>query len=224
MIFFSFPQDIEQLLKHLINYFPGYVKEEIEDQPMVDNPKVKDLKREKARFSSELHKLKVQLADRIIKEAKDKTNWEEIRKREIKLLADIVSRDNEILFLDQEIDKLPAKIRFDQAHDGERLLRLNYEKKRFLDCIKVFTYNIEKKMCEILLNYYDVKKEVLPALKMMVQRGGYIKLEGEKLIVQLRRFRNPAIDYAARHLCEDLNNMKPFTLDKYRLPIHYEVQ
>jgi len=214
----------ELLLKHLINYSPGYVKEEMEEQPMVDNPKVKDLKKEKARFASELHKLKVQLADRILKEAKDKTNWEEIRKREIKLLADIVSIDNKILLLEQEIDKLPAKIRFDEAHDGERLLKLNYEKKRFLDCIKVFTYNIEKKMCEILLNYYDVKKEVLPALSMIVQRGGYIKLEGEKLIVQLRRFRNPAIDYAARHLCEDLNNMKPFTLDKYRLPIHYEVQ
>jgi len=214
----------ELLLKHVINYFPGYVKEEMGEQPMVDNPKVKELKREKACLTGELHKLKVQLADRILKEAKDKTNWEEIRKTEIKLLSDIVSIDNEILFLDQEVDKLPSKIRFDQAHDGERLLKLNYEKKRFLDCIKVFNYNIEKKMCEILLNYYDVKKEVLPALSMIVKRGGYIKLEGGKLRIELRRFRNSEIDYAARHLCEDLNMMKPFALDKYRLPIHYAVQ
>jgi len=214
----------ELLLKHVINYFPGYVKEEMGEQPMVDNPKVGELKREKARLTSELHKLKLQLADRILKEAKDKTNWEEIRKTEIKLLADIVSIDNEILFLDQEVDKLPAKIRFDQAHAGERLLKLNYEKKRFLDCIKIFNYNIEKKMCEILLNYYDVKKEVLPVLSMIVKRGGYIKLEGGKLRVELRRFRNSEIDYAARHLCEDLNMMKPFSLDKYRLPIHYAVQ
>jgi len=31
--------------------------------------------------------------------------------------------DNEILLIDQEIDKTPAKIRFDQANDGEGLLR-----------------------------------------------------------------------------------------------------
>ena len=41
-----------------------------------------------------------------------------------------------------EIDKLPEKIRFDEAHSGKKLVQLNYEKKRFLDCIKVFVYNI----------------------------------------------------------------------------------
>ena len=103
------------------------------------------------------------------------------------------------------------------------MLILNYEKKRFLDCIKVFTYNSEKKMCEILLNYYDVKKEILPALSMIVKRGGYIKLEGGRLRVQLKGFKNREIDYAARHLCEDLNIMKPLTLDKYQFLIQYEV-
>ena len=38
----------ELLLKHLINYSPGYVFEELEEQPMVDNPEIKQLKKEKA--------------------------------------------------------------------------------------------------------------------------------------------------------------------------------
>ncbi len=58
---------------------------------------------------------------------------------------------------------------------------------------------------------------------MIVGRGGHIKLEQGQLIVQLRRFINPEIDYAARHICEDLNRMSPFTPDRFRLPIHYEV-
>ena len=78
-------------------------------------------------------------------------------------------------------------------------------------------------MCELLSNYYDRNKELLPALSMIVGRGGYIKLETGQLKVQLRRFINPEIDYAARHICEDLNRMNPVTLDKYRLPICYEV-
>ena len=212
----------ELLMKHLINYSPGYVKEELEEQPLVDNPKINELKKGKASRARELHKLKLQLADQVLQET-DKTNLEEIKKKEIKLFADIAKIDNEILFINLEIEKTPKKLRFDQAHDGERLLQLNYEKKRFLDCIKVFAYNIEKKMCDLLSDYYDRKKEVLPALSMIVGRGGYLKLEGGELRVQLRRFMNPDIDYAARRICEDLNRMNPVTLDKFRFPIHYEV-
>ena len=74
------------------------------------------------------------------------------------------------------------------------------------------------------MQYYDWQKEVLPALAMMVERSGYVKLEGGRLEVTLRRFRNGEIDYAARHLCDDLNRLQPVTLDKFHLPIRYQVQ
>ncbi|MBA7684489.1 hypothetical protein ES703_92885 [subsurface metagenome] len=57
----------ELLLKHLINYSPGYVKEEMEEQPMVENPEVQELKKKKTCLTGELHKLKVKLADRMLK-------------------------------------------------------------------------------------------------------------------------------------------------------------
>ena len=212
----------ELLLKHLINYSPGYVFEELEEQPMVDNPEIKKLKKEKAGKATELHKLKLQLADWILKQP-NKAAFEDLKKTKIQLLADIAKADNEILLLKQQIDKKPTKLRFDQVNDGEKLLKLNYEKKRFLDCIKVFVYNMEKKMCEQLLNYYDKQKELLPALSMIVGRGGHVKLEAGQLKVKLRRFINSEIDYAARHICEDLNRMNPVTLDKHRLPMRYEV-
>lgn len=212
----------ELLIKHLINYSPGYVKEEMQEQPMVDNPKIRELKKQKVSRVSALHKLKVQLADEILKE-KDKTKLEEIKKKQIDLLTDIVRIDNEILFINQEIDKSPKKIRFDEANDGKKLVKLNYEKKRFLDCIKVFVYNMKKRMCKLLSNYYDAKKELLPALSMIVDRVGYIKLEGGQLRVQLRGFMNSEIDYAARHICEELNRINPVTLDRHRLPVRYEV-
>lgn len=212
----------ELLIKHLIDYSPGYVTEALEEQPMVDNPKIKELKKEKAGRVTELHKLKLQLANWVLEQT-EKAGLKDLKKTKIQLLADIVGIDNEILLINQEIDKTPTKIRFDQANDGEKLLKLNYEKKRFLDCIKVFVYNMEKKMCELLANYYDKKKELLPTLSMIVGRGGHIKLERGRLRVQLKRFMNSEIDYAARHICEDLNRMNPVTLDKHRLPIHYEV-
>ena len=59
---------------------------------------------------------------------------------------------------------------------------------------------------------------------MMVERTGYVKLEGGRLQVTLRRFMDREIDYAARHLCEDLNSMGPVTLDRFHFPIRYQVQ
>ena len=79
-------------------------------------------------------------------------------------------------------------------------------------------------MCRRLLKHYDWQKEVVPALAMIVERTGYVKLEGGQLEVTLRRFTDREIDYAARHLCEDLNGMRPVTLDKSHFPIRYHVQ
>ncbi len=54
----------ELLIKHLINYSPGYVREEMEEQPMVDNPKIRELKKQKVSRVSVLHKLKSSISRR----------------------------------------------------------------------------------------------------------------------------------------------------------------
>ena len=212
----------ELMLKHLINYSPGYEMEEMEKQPMVENPRVKELKQKRANLKSDLARVRSKFGYEVLEEMGKDANWDEIKKRRLSTMAEIASIRSQIILLEIEIDKLPEKVKYDEAH-GKKLLELNYEKKRFLDCIKVFTYNMENQMCKLLLNYYDIKKEIRPALAMIVRRGGNIKLEGGKLKVRLRRLKDPEIDYAARHLCKDLNQMKPFTLDRFHLPIHYEV-
>ena len=55
--------------RHFIDYTPGYVKEPMAQQPFVDNPKVKRLKKEKARLAGDLRKLKVQLTDKVLETA-----------------------------------------------------------------------------------------------------------------------------------------------------------
>ena len=189
---------------------------------MVEYPRVKELKQERAKLKTELSQIKSKFGHAVLEELAKDRNWEEIKKRQLITIADIESIKSKIALLDLEIDKHPEELRFDEAH-GEKLVELNYERKRFLDCLKVFTYNMEKQMCKLLLNYYPIKKEIYPALSMIVKRGGFIKLAGGKLKVQLRRFKNPEIDYAARRLCEDLNQMSPVTLDKFHLSVHYEV-
>lgn len=210
----------ELLLKHKINYMPGYVIEQSTEQPMVKNPKIKKLKKEKAKKTIELNKLRGQLTKEVVDRKK---GWDEILAEQTEVLGEVSKIEDEILFINHEISDLPKEVRFDEAYDGKRLLELDYEKKRFLDCIKVCVYNVEKKMSEMLLKYYDNKKEIWPALSMIVRRGGYVKLESGILKVRLKKFMNREINCAARCLCEELNKMRPVTLDKFRFPIVYEV-
>jgi hypothetical protein len=219
----------ELLHKHLINYTPGYYLEKLESQPMVTNPAITKLKRKRAGLVSELNRLKVELANDVLKK-RDKKDEKEKRKRRTpprsraEVLADITITESRILLTDQELDKLSAEVPFDQAHGGEKLHRLNHEKKRFLDGIKVFVCNLRAEMGRMLFKHYDWQKEVWPAVSMIVERGGLVRLEKGQLQVTLRRFKDREIDYAARHLCEELNGMSPETLDKFHFPIQFHVQ
>jgi len=212
----------ELLHKHLINYTPGYVLEELAEQPLVDNPEVRELKKQRAGLVSDLNRLKIELADHLLEPPASKRRAPPRSQKEV--LDDITVVEGKILLAQQQLDKLPDEIRFDEAHAGKRLLKLNHEKKRLLDCIKMFACNVKAEMCRLVLKHYEWEKEVVPALAMIIERAGYVKLEGGRLEVTLRRFTNREIDYAARHLCEDLNGMRPVTLDKFHLPIRYHVQ
>jgi len=211
----------ELLLKHMINYMPGYVTEDMAEQPWVENPKVKELKTKRAALKKDLRRYKLQIADDILSQPEQQPR--PVNAEEFPIMESIVRTENSILLLNNQIDELPAEVRFDEAHDGLKLMKLNYEKKRFLDCIKVFTCNLNEAMCRMLLKYYDRRKEILPVLSMIVDRAGEAKLENGELRVRLRRFRNPEIDYAARRLCEDLNAKNPRTLDRFRIPMRYDV-
>jgi len=212
----------ELLHKHVINYTPGYVLEQLEAQPLVDNPEVRELKKQRAGLVSELNRLKIELANHLLEPPAKKRRTPPRSQKEVR--DDITVVEGTILLTDQQLEKLPSEVRFDEAHAGEKLLKLNHEKKRFLDCIKVFVCNLKAEMCRLLLKHYGLEKEVVPALAMIVQRAGYVKLEGGRLEVTLRRFTDRQIDYAARHLCEDLNGMQPVTPDRFHFPLRYHVQ
>ncbi len=66
-------------------------------------------------------------------------------------------------------------------------------------------------MCRMLLKYYDRRKEILPALSMIVERAGEVKLEDGKLRVRLRGFRNLEIDYAARQQATSATSVPTLT-------------
>jgi hypothetical protein len=208
---------------HKMDYHPGYVGEELEEQPLVDNPKLKELKSQKAGIVSKLNGLKLKFVQPAFNETQKDPSWQELKEKNREIYTEIVSLQAQITLADVEIAKFPKEVPFNEAHNGKELVQLDYEKKRFLDSVKMFAYMMEKKMCSILSKYYENPDDIYVILSMIIRRGGDIKLERGRLMVRLKGFRNPEVGFAARHLCDELNQMDPRTLDRYRFPIHYEV-
>jgi len=208
---------------HKMDYHPGYVSEELDEQPMVDNPKRKELKEQKAALLSKLSALRTAFAEKALDATSDEAHWREVKEQNKEVFSEINRLRAQITLLEQEIDKFPKEVRFDEAHGGKELVELDYEKKRFLDCIKMYTYHMEKQMCAQMAPHYDNPKEVYSVLAMILRRGADLKLERGQLRVQLKSFRNAEVGYVARHLCEDLNQMQPRTLDKFRFKLRFEV-
>lgn len=210
-------------LDHHIDYFPGYEAAALKEQPLVENPEVTKLKQKKASLTANEQRLRAEIGKEILA-SWGKIKWRDLKKKQKKVLEELVLSDSKKFSIQQEIDKLPRKIRYDEAHNGVKLVKFDYEKKRFLDSIKIFNYTIQKKVCEILSKYYDDPKDIWPILGMIVRRGADIKLEGNTLTIRLKKFTNEVIEYAARHLCEELNGMAPVTLDKFGFQLRYEVE
>ena len=94
----------------------------------MDNPKVRELKKERAGMVNELNRLKIELADQLLPPAVGKRRSPARSQKEI--LDDLAVVESGILLKDKKLDELPSEIRFDEAHAGKKLLKLNYEKKR----------------------------------------------------------------------------------------------
>ena len=83
------------------------------------------------KVKGDLRRFKVQLADDILNHPEQQAG--PVDAKGFPIMEKIVRTENEILLLNGRLDGLSAEVRFDEAHDGLKLMNLNYEKKRFLD-------------------------------------------------------------------------------------------
>jgi len=204
-----------------LDYVPGHQFEPAQEDPLINNPRVKELRGLKARLQAMKRKLESELARKLLARKRDQVTLQDYKEDHDKTVRAIKSLEREIERVKDELAQTPGKIPFSQAV-GQPLEVSNLERKRFVDVLKGLAFNAEEWLLERLEPYYH-GKDARQALLQIVFRGAVVQLVDGVFHVRLKPFDSPKVQAAAIGLCQELNDLGATTLGKFQFPIMFEV-
>jgi hypothetical protein len=209
------------MARYNLDYAPGHQFEPAQEDPLVANPRLKELRRLKARLQAMKRKVESELAQKLLARKRDQVTLQDYKDDHDKKVRAIKSLEREIERLKDELAQTPDKVPFSQSV-GQPLEVSNLERKRLFDVLKGLAFNAEEWLLERLKPYYH-GKDIRQTLLQILFRGAVVQLVDGVLHVRLKPFDSPRAQAAAAGLCQELNSLGACTLDKFRFPIIYEV-
>lgn len=181
----------KMMRRYNLNYHPGYYLDALIQQPLVANPKVKELKRQIQALEKAIVHEKGKFATRLLKLKNRQVSVEKYRQRQNKSIPKIDMLENQGRDLQAALEKLPPKISIVEILAGQKLSQFDLEKKKLYDVIQIVAYNAEQKLLSLLKKHYWNKRDVEQILDKIINHGGMLKLHEGKLYVLLHSIRTP---------------------------------
>ena len=204
--------DSENFLKEIMalynfNYHPGYDLNILAEQPLVDNPDVKTIKRTIKAIKQKIGQLVV---DKNLAESK-------LNKRsDVRLDRKIAQLQSEIVELSQDLDNfnaklndIPEKISIIELLKGKMMSKADLEKKKLYDLLQMLAYHSREHLVKIFRSCYKDKRDVKQVLTKITKLSGYVKLHGKTLVVLLDWIESKKHRQAAINFCHRINKMRP---------------
>ncbi len=162
-----------------LNYHPGYDINELEEQPLVDNPEIllirkaiKVLKNEAQAIENEILLTEAKLLKR-----KDKRNVDKLSD----LKAALADKQKDIVLFQQKLPTLPDKVSIIDILKGRPMSRCDLEKKKLYDLMQFMAYHSRERLLELFRPCYDDQRDINKVLQMITRRPGLVKLVGQTL-------------------------------------------
>lgn len=213
----------KMMRRYNINYHPGYYIEELMNQPLITNPKIKKLKKEIKELENRLKSEKSQLTTRMLNLKNKQVSIETYQKRQRKTIPKIQGLEKQLESLRQQLATQPQRITVIEALAGEKLSAFDLEKKKIYDVIQIIAYNAEQVLLETFSKCYSDYRDIEQILDMIVSYGGYVKLYNNTLYVIINYIDTPRYRKAAIELCHRVNSQGPRTQDRFEFPIFFKV-
>ena len=200
----------ENIFKYLLHEYDldclwNYGDEAIEETLYHPNPKYTKLEKQ---LDTLCTKRKTILAkySKITKEENEETMIKTLRKlRKSKAANALEELSKQIAAAKQRMETMDA--REEVSKSGYR--QLKSQMKMLANTIKMHAYTIETKLYNMLeLKYTNKKKEGRRLIAAALQTSGRLRLEPNKLVIQLEPQSSPNRTQAINQLCEQLNELK----------------
>lgn len=209
------------LARYYLDYTPGYQFENPTEEPLVSNPRIKELRRVKKRLITMKRKLESELSKKLLARKRDKVSLQNYKKAHKKRIRTIEGLDIQIERIKNELAQTPKELPLDEVWEKKHEVA-NLERKVFFDCIKCLAFNAEEWLLEQFAHHYQ-SKNIRQVLLQIIFRGAHVQLVDGQLYVRLKSFDSLKVQAAAEALCLELNKKQIYTLDKFHFPVIYEV-
>jgi hypothetical protein len=204
-----------------LNHTPGYDFEVSPDDPLVDNPQIETLRKEKSHRQARLERLQGQLGANLLERKRDTIELAQYKAQHDQLIQDIATLEHQVEALKLQLKALPKQVPISQVL-GQPLEQANSERKTFLDTLAILADQAESSLLEMLANV-DPGRDHRIVLHTILHHGAVIQLIGSTLQVRLKPFDSPRLQRLAETLCVALTAQKAHTLDKFSFLVVYQV-
>jgi vacuolar-type H+-ATPase subunit I/STV1 len=208
-----------------LDYNPAYGIHELAEQPLVKNPRIKELDTGISKLKKKLQKIQQQIAEKFLNSRtndKPLSHYQKLKSYQ-KLIEQKELLEEEIKTLEAKKNDEPTHVPCQEARPGQERVALNLERKYLLDNIKIAAYNLNEMLLDVFAGCYDDPKDIRQILQMIIERGAHLRLVDGTLHVTIHSMDQTKYQMAAEKLCRKLNELEPVTLDKNQFPIFYQV-
>jgi hypothetical protein len=193
----------EMIARFNLDYHPGYDIQELEKQPLVDNPDIILIKKAIRTLKKEVDELEKDLLVTEAKLIKRKDN--RLTKKSAELSRQSEEKKKDIEQFEKKKQELPEKVSIVDILKGKPMNRCDLEKKKLYDLMQFMAFHSRERLVEIFRECYEDKRDIKKVLDMITGKAGYVKLIGQTLVVLLDWIENKKHREAAEHLCRLLN-------------------
>jgi hypothetical protein len=195
----------EMMDRFNLNYHPGYDIQELEKQPLVENPDIALTQKAIYALKKEVESLEKEV---LITEAKMiKRSDKRLSKRLSKLRSSVEEKKTDIIQFERKLSTLPDKVSIVDILQGKPMNRCDLEKKKLYDLMQFMAFHSRERLVEIFRNAYHDPRDIKKVLDMATSRAGYLKLIGQTLVVILDWVENKKHREAVDRLCWSINQI-----------------
>ncbi len=211
----------EMMSLYNFNYHPGYDLKELEEQPLVDNPKVKTIKKTIKGIKQKMGQLAL---------AKQQTESKIEARKDLRLEKKLNTFQKEIEKYDKELDgfqaalkEMPDKVSIIEVLQDRPMNKADLEKKKLYDLIQMIAFHSREHLVGLFRSCYDDPRDVKQILTKVTKLPGYVKLVGKTLVVLLDWIEDKKHRKAATRFCHLINTMSPKLRGRMEFDLYFRI-